>query len=315
MNKAESTASLIDLKTGAIRATLPTGQGPHEAATSPDGKYALITNYGTAEAAGSSLTLVDISAARTLKTIELASYQKAHGVRWLKDGKTAVVTAEASQALLVIDVFEGSVRHTIPTGQAVSHMVTVTPDERRAFVANIGSGNVTVIDLTKGETIRNIVTGAGAEGIDITPDGKEVWVTNRQTDTVSVIDTERLEVVETLESKSFPIRAKATPDGKHVLVSNARSGEIAVFSTEARKEVRRVKIPLEAGGTEGRLFGAQFGASSVPIGIVIHPDGTRAYIANSNADAVAVLDLQEWKVIGTLKAGKEPDGMAYSPVD
>jgi hypothetical protein len=35
LNKAETTASLIDLSSGEVRATLPTGSGPHEAAVSP----------------------------------------------------------------------------------------------------------------------------------------------------------------------------------------------------------------------------------------------------------------------------------------
>jgi YVTN family beta-propeller protein len=58
----------------------------------------------------------------------------------------------------------------------------------------------------------------------------------------------------------------------------------------------------------------QWGDSSAPIGIVIRPDGKQAYVANANADAIAVVDLEAWKVTGTLKAGKEPDGMAFSPL-
>jgi YVTN family beta-propeller protein len=312
LNKAEGTASLIDLKTGSIRATVPTGQGPHEAATSPDGKWVLVTNYGTREAPGSTLSLIDATAGKVTETIDLDPYGKPHGVVWLKDGRSALVTAEAQKVLLVVDVMEGKVKQAIPTGQDVSHMVVATPDEKRAFVANIGSGSITVLDLVEGRAVTNISTGDGAEGLDITPDGTQLWVTNRAVDSISVIDPESLKIISTVPSRSFPIRAKVTPDGKHVLVSNARSGEVVVFSTDSKKEIQRIKIPLEAEGSEGRLFGDQFGESSVPIGIVIHPDGNKAYVANANADAVSVIDLKSWTVTGNLKAGKEPDGMAYS---
>ena len=57
-------------------------------------------------------------------------------------------------------------------------MVVSTPDGARAFVANIGSGSVTVVEGRK--AIRQIPTGKGAEGIAITPDGREVWVVNRE---------------------------------------------------------------------------------------------------------------------------------------
>lgn len=312
LNKAEATASLIDLLTGSVRGTVATGEGPHEAATSPDGTHVVAANYGTAEQPGRSLTLIDVAGMRALKTIDLGEYRRPHGVRWMKNGKRVLVTAEAQKVLLIVDVSEGLVKQAIPTGQEISHMVVATPDEKYAFVANIRSGTVTVIDLAAGKSIKQIETGKGAEGIDITPDGKQVWVTNREADTVSLIDTQSMTVVSTLDSKSFPIRAKITPDGKYVLVSNAKSGDVSVFDTATRKELHRIKIPLQAEETEGRLFSSQFGSSSVPIGIVVHPDGKKAYVANANADAISVLDLERWTVTGHLKAGKEPDGMAFS---
>ena len=34
----------------------------------------------------------------------------------------------------------------------------------------------------------------------------------------------------------------------------------------------------------------------------------------TNADIVTVIDLKTWQVAGRLTAGKEPDGLGYSPV-
>ena len=312
-NKAEATVTLLGMPAGKAMATLPTGKGPHEAAVSPSGRLALIANYGGQGEPGSTLTLLDVPAARVLHTIELGEYRRPHGVRFL-DERRALVTAEASQALLVVDVEARTVLSAIPTGQEVSHMVAATPDGRRAFVANIGSGSVNVIDLVERKSIAVVKTGEGAEGIDVTPDGAQVWVTNRAADTVTVLDASTMAVLATVPSASFPIRAKATPDGRHVLVSNARSGDISVLSVAERKLARRIALQQEATATEGRLMG-DFGASSVPIGIVVEPGGARAYVAHANADQITVLDLATWKPAGTLTAGKEPDGMAWSPLD
>ena len=314
LNKAEATASLIDLKSGEVRATLPTGEGPHEAAVSPDGKLALVGNYGTRGAPGSSLTIIDLAGARVVKTIDLGEYGRPHGLLWLPDGRRALVTAEANRALLVVDVEKGNVAHAVVTDQEVSHMVVVALGGSRAFVANIGSGTVSAIDLDNGTLLKTITTGAGAEGITATTDGREVWATNRAADTVSVINAKSLEVVATIECASFPIRAKATPDGKHILVSCARSGDLAVIDTATRKVVRRIPQDLRAADTDGRLFGSQFDDSSVPIGIVIHPAGKRAWVAHTNADVIAEIDLETWRVDRLLTAGREPDGMDYSPI-
>jgi YVTN family beta-propeller protein len=308
LNKSEATASLIDLDSGRVAATVPTGQAPHEVAVSPDGRLALCTNYGTREAPGSTLTLVDVPAAKVVRTIDLGAHERPHGVSWLDDRK-ALVTAEASKALLVVDTQDAKVLRAIPTTQETSHMVAVSGG--RAFVANIGSGTVTAIDLEAGKATSQITTGRGAEGIDVTPDARQVWVTNREADTVSVIDAASLAVVASLPSASFPIRAKATPDGRHVLVSNAKSGDVAVFSVADRKEVRRIALKVPMRRTEGRLM--PFGDSSVPIGIVVEPGGSRAYVAHANADEISIVDLAKWEVVGSLRAGQEPDGMALSP--
>jgi YVTN family beta-propeller protein len=314
LNKAEATASLIDLKSQSVVATIKTGNGPHEAAVSKDGKLAIATNYGTQEAPGNSLTLIDLTSSSAIKTIDLGEYNRPHGVQWLPDGKHVAVTAEQNKALLLINIETGKVEKKIDTGQEISHMVRLAPDATRAYVASIGSGTVTVIDLNKGEAIKVIPTGKGAEGIDITPDGAWIWVTNRAADTVSVIDANSLEIAKTLDSKSFPIRAKVTPDGKKVYVTNAKSGDITVFDAVQKTELQKIQIPVDAVDTQGRLFGGQFGNSSVPVGILIHPGGKWAYIAHANADIITILDLESGKPSGKLKAGKEPDGMAYSPL-
>lgn len=314
-NKAEATVSLIDLGSGKVVATLPTGTGPHEIAVSPSGKTALVANYGAREP-GSSLTILDVPGAKVVKTIDLGEYRRPHGVVFL-DEKRALVTSEASKSLLEVDVEAGKVVRAIPTGAEVSHMVAVTPDGSRAFVANIGSGSMTAIDLKAGKSLGDVKTGAGAEGIEVTPDGRQVWVTNREADTVTVVDAGTLEIQGSTPSASFPIRAKATPDGRHVLVSNAKSGDLSVLSTADRSLVRRVPLPAQAAADkEGRLMASgPFGDSSVPIGILIEPGGKRAFVAHANGDVISIVDLAEWKRVGTLTAGKEPDGMGYSKLE
>ncbi len=310
LNKSEATASLIDLASGIAVATLPTGHGPHEVAASPDGRTAVATNYGTREEAGSSLTVIEVAAARVVRTIELGPGRRPHGVRFV-DGERVLVTAEGSKALLVVNVVKGAVEKVVETGQEVSHMVAATPDGTRAFVANIGSGTVTAIDLAAGKVLARIATGKGTEGIAVAPGGAEVWATNREADTVSVVDASSLKVVAELPAASFPIRVAFTPDGRRALVSCARTGDVAVFDVAGRRELRRLRSGLVPPPGTANMLGF---TGSVPVGIVIEPSGARAFVAHTNADAVAVFDLATGSLAATLKAGREPDGMAFTPV-
>lgn len=314
LDKSDATASLHSDAGGPARAKLPVGRGPHEVAVSPDGRTAVVCDYGEQEA-GRTLTVLDLAGTRVARTIDLGEHRRPHGIAYQSDGRHVVVTCEANQALLRVDVLEGEIVRVFPTEAQASHMVALAPDGARAFVANIGSGSVTAIDLAEGAILAQIATGAGAEGIAVAPDGREVWVGNRAADTLSVIDTEWLEVRATLPCATFPIRVEFTPDGKRALVSNANSGDVAVFDAAARKELARIPMQLAAvEGSEERVFGGQFGASPVPVGIEVARDGKRAWIADTNADLVTVLDLEKLAVVGRIPTGRQPDGMAWSPL-
>ncbi len=312
LNKDGASASLLDRVSGEEFAKLDTGVGPHEVAVSPDGRIAVVGNYGAREP-GHTLSVIDLVAKSVVKTIDLVKYHRPHGIVFLPDGERVVVTAEAERKLLIVNVETGAVEKAIDTGAQGSHMVVISPDAKRAYVANIGSGSLTVIDLAKGERIKIVQTGRGAEGMDISPDGREIWVANRAEDTVSVIDTESLEVVATLQCATFPIRLKFTPDGERVLVSNARSGDVAVFDANSREVVKRIEMakgwqrPTDADGNV-------FSQGPVPIGILIPPDGKHAYIANTNVNRVTVIDLETLTITARLTAGSRPDGLAYSPL-
>jgi YVTN family beta-propeller protein len=311
-NKAEATVSLLDHLSGEVVATLETGHGPHEVGISPDGRRAIVTNYGTREAPGNSLTVVDIPGASVLATIDLGEYQRPHGVEWLDD-RRAVVTVEDNKAIIVVDVTTGDVLEAVDTEQEVSHMLALPPNGNRVYVTNIGSGSLTVIDLGKGERVDNVATGDGAEGVAVSPSGDHVWVTNRGDDNLSVVDTSTLEIVKEIESEGFPIRATATPDGL-MLVTRARGGDLAIYDASSMEEIRTVAFDLESLGVEGRLFGDRFGDSSVPIGVVVDDTGTLAFVAHANADVITEIHLETGELLRTLVAGKEPDGMGFSPL-
>jgi YVTN family beta-propeller protein len=303
LNKSDDTATIVEAETGKSVATIPVGHGPHEAAMLSDGRTCAVSDYGDREKPGRTITLLDVEKGTKIGAIELPSGARPHGLAPLPDGRL-LVTAEGLKELLVVDPKARRVEQRIPTFQDISHMVVSTPDGARAFVANIGSGSVTVIEGRK--AIRQIPTGKGAEGIAITPDGRQVWVANRESDTVTVIDARSLDVIGEIAAAVLPIRVKITPDGKRALVSCASSGEVAIFDTATRQPIGRIAVVAapEAGASSSP------GARSEVVGLLAAPDNRRAWVAVGGADFVAALDLEKLAVIGRIVAGHGPDGMA-----
>src|SRR5262245_13677092 len=105
LNKAEGTVSLLDLSSGKAAATIRVAEVPHDVDVGPDGKRALVCSYGAGPGQeGSTLTLLDLEKRAAGETIDLGTCRRPHGVAFRRDGRTAAVTAEANQALLVVDV-------------------------------------------------------------------------------------------------------------------------------------------------------------------------------------------------------------------
>ncbi len=309
LNKSENNAMIFDLRSDKLLAKIPTGEAPHEVAISPDKKFAIITNYGTRENPGNTLTLINLEKLTVEKTINLENYRRPHGVAWLDNDKV-VVTAETNKSIIIVDAKSGEIIKTIPTEQDISHMLVLSKDAKKCFVANIASGSISIIDLKDSKLLKNIFTGRGSEGIDITPDGNEVWVTNRAEDSIAIVDAKNLEIKKKIKVDGFPIRVKISSDGKFAVVSCARAGEIAIIDTKDKALIKRVKTAEKSDvETSGRLFGTTFGDSPVPIGIAF-ADKNLVYVANSNADIISAIDIEKGEIIKTVKTGKEPDGIA-----
>jgi YVTN family beta-propeller protein len=132
-------------------------------------------------------------------------------VAFPSSNKVGVVTGLGNN-LLVVNVETGIIKKNIPTQQIVSHLLVLDPKKPLAYVTNINSGSVSVIDLKQNKVIKNIPCGLKTEGIDITPDGSEIWVTNNKENTISVINTTTYQITNTLTTGKESLRLKFSID-------------------------------------------------------------------------------------------------------
>ncbi len=310
LNKAEATASIITLSDGKVVATLPVGEGPHEVAVRGDGKIAVACNYGTGAAPGKSLTVLDLVAPAVLRTIDLGSNRRPHGIAWLPDGRHIIVTVEANQAVLIVDIEAGTVVQSIATDQQGTHLLVTSRDGKRAYTANIGSGSVSMLDLVARAKLKTTTLGKFPEAIDLSPDGKWLWSADRALERVTILDAATLDTVRSMPTGKFPNRLKFTPDGKTVVLSNAQSGTLGFYDVATNRPDGEITFAVDSTLLRPQLLGAQMGNSAVPLGILMDPSGTRAFVALAAMDRIAEVDLKRRVVVRLLAAGREPDGMA-----
>lgn len=321
LNKAQANGMVFT--PGLLESTIAfsVGDGPHEVVLS--GTRAIVSNYG-GTTPGQSLAVVDLNDPGTTRTIMLGDYRRPHGLALFKDGQHVLVTAEVNQSIIKVDIESGKVVDHWETGQQGSHMVVLSPDEKIAYVTNVGSGSVSIVDLARTaaggapepgtSAVINVPTAPGSEGLALSPDGKELWVAGNKSDQISILDTASRKVVETIACAKYPLRLAFTPDGKTVLAAASASGEIIFYDAEARKQTGRVATaPDEKTEHDPLVPEGPFKGSSVPIGIVIEPGGANAYVACTATGTIAKIDLAARRVVGHMRTGTGPDGIGLVP--
>ena len=313
VNKTDDSVSILDAATGKPRFTVPVDRGPHEVETFPDGRVAAVSSYGSKGAPGRTVSLVDVGSGKVLSRIDIGEGSRPHGLKVVRDGRL-LVTAEGMRELVVVNPREGKVVARYPTGHDISHLVAASPDGKRAYVTSLSAGAVTVIDLADGQGRSRTSRPARAPRDSTSrPTGARSG-SRTAPRTRSASSTPRPSRSSSrFRPSEFPIRVKITPDGRRAVVTFTGSGDVRVYDTATREEKARIAIGRDAvSNTESRVFHKRFGKSPAPVGLLISPDGRRAFVSAAYADVVAVIDLDKMRVEDAWTAGREPDGLALS---
>ena len=127
--------------------------------------------------------------------------------------------------------------------------VTVDRDTRNAYTANVGSDDVSVIDMAT-LTVRATVK-VEHHPYAVALAGRRAFVTNQSSSTVTVFDTDTLAVVKTIEVGDTPEGIEADPDGRYVYVACWFDNTLEQIDTETLEVTAKVKT----GGDGPRAFG------------------------------------------------------------
>ncbi len=305
LSKHDHTLAIINPNTLQVVARMPVGNDPHEVIASADGTRAWVSNYGFG--AFHTLAVLDLQKHTALPSIDLGPLTGPHGLAFA--GGKVWFTAEGAKAVGRFDPAANKVDWIMGTGQNRTHMIYVAPSLQRVVTTNVSSGTVDILDLgpvpapaashqtgTRNDWNATVIpVGHGSEGFDVSPDGHEIWVANAVDGTISVINAASKQVVATLQANAPGAnRLKFTPDGRHVLVATLKSPGLVVLDARTRAVIKRLPIAQGAAG------------------IVMQPDGARAFVACTPDNVVTVIDLATLTVAGHIQAGDEPDGMAWA---
>ncbi len=306
LSKANHSLAIVDPASLKIIARIPVGEDPHEVVASTDGRTAYVCIYG-----GGSLheiNVIDLIQQEPLHNIDTRPLFGPHDIAFI-NGK-AWFTAEGSKAIGRYDPATDKLDWSMGTGQDRTHMIYITADAKKIYTTNVSSGTVSILADTliipgkmappdaksHEDWIQTVIpTAKGSEGFDVSPDGKELWTASSEDGIISIIDLAAKKIASKIDAKVLGAnRLKFTPDGKQVFISSLQTGNLAIFDSKSRKELKRLKIGNGAAG------------------ILMDSVGSRAFVACSADNYIAIIDFRTLEVTGHLDVGGVPDGLAWA---
>lgn len=269
------------------------------------------------------VSVIDLATMEVVKTFDVKA-EAPRGLGITDDGKTLVVATRENQSITLIDTETGEVVNVIEVGKNPEF---VRVRGNYAFISSEPSAvggppkrpgeneaneeedddddddsipaKIAIVDLVKGEKIREITGGPETEGIEFSADGTKLIITNEADNTVTVHDIESGELVKKIETHEMgdrPRGIKVSPDGNTYLATLEWGNKFMVMD----KDFNVVRT-VDTGET--------------PYGISYDNTGERIYVAAKKAKTLEVYDAKTYEKINEVSTGERCWHFTFTPDD
>ncbi len=309
--RADNKLHVLDAADLSLIASHDLGLGAHELTVSPDNRFAIGTAYGGPgpghQPADNRLAVVDLKAGKLHRTITLPEMKRPNDAAFMPDSVTAFVTVEAPPRIVRFNADTGE-HAAITLEKGTNHMLALSPDAKRLYVAHVMPGGLSVIDTDTSKVLSRIDVPTGAEGLAVTRDNARVWVSCNRSDKVVIVDPVAGKVEREIDVQGFPFRLRVSPDGKTVAVSCPNAQDVVLFEAANPENIRRVSVRDAAAGEDDPPV--------APTSIAFTPDGKHlAAVCMGPQEQVVLIDVAAGKVTARRPAdGKMADALASAQI-
>lgn len=262
--------------------TTPLAQRPVDMSLSPDGKLLAVVTV-------KSTLLVNTETMEILANFDRTGRSVA-GVAFSPDGRDVYYSIGYGHAIghaSISETAEVTVKDPIALGEdTFPGALSISPDGSTLYVALFGTNSLGIVDLATGES-KSVAVGSTPFGAYVTPDGRYVFVSNWS----GAMPTD-----ESTTDQSYS-QIAVDPDEGGTL-----SGTVSVYDVKTGEVIKEIEVGLH------------------PTAIAFNSDSSRAYVANSNADTVTVIDIADMEEVedilvrpdAGLPFGSMPNALAVS---
>ncbi len=244
-----------------------------------------------------------------------------------EDGKKLYAVDQIGFRMIILDTETKTLTHSIPVGR-YPFGICLSPDEKKVFVANVGMFEYSLIKDSIG--IKSIEYPAFAFGSKEMIEGiKNDSITIPGLGDPNVLEAFSVFVIDLEDTNGPKVKAKiktghlvgALVDGipavggsspnsiiathDYVFVSNGNNDLISVISIAGDSLVRSIALKPDKRMRQFR--------GVIPFGLALSPDNKRLYVAESGINAIAVINVEDFKVMGHIPSAWFPSKVEVSP--
>jgi DNA-binding beta-propeller fold protein YncE len=290
------------------------GDFPVNIALHPSGQWLAVLHAGYSE---HEVVVVELSAKKQRIVSRITLEQTFVGLCFAPDGKTLYASGGEFEVVHAYTFDDGLLSH--------HRKLEVAPEKDTFIVGGLaldGDGKllcaagawgdaVCLLPLDKPADRRRVDLEKGSYPYTCLPEpkGKRVFVSLWGKSAVAVIDREDAKVIGTWKTKSHPTEMALSPDGKALFVACANSTQVSVLDAAHNGDtLETINCALYPGAPSG----------NTPNSLCLTPDGEMLFVANADANNVAVFKVTEpgkSQPLGFIPVGWYPTSVRYNPQD
>jgi YVTN family beta-propeller protein len=257
-------------------------------AVTPDGKFLYIASISNNGQLQESVQVVSTANYAVVQTIPLPSNVSAGFIKITPDGSQAWLGEfplynDVSPIIVVISTSSfGTSTITLPASQSPG-AILFSPDSTTAYVP-VNGPQIAVMNVATRKTVALIDSISSVGGLAISPDGSTLL--SPSSGTSNLIALSSAGVVANVPVGAITSGSQlfleyggvaVSPDGKRAYVTDFASAALAAVDTASKKVVYSVPVGSE------------------PVSVIVSPDSSTVYVANSFSNSVTVIDAETFK--------------------
>ncbi len=306
VNPDSNSLTVVEIPSLKVLAEIPVGLDPRCVAADDAGKKAYVS-----ERESDRISVIDLDSRKL--TGSAPTQDRPYGVVVDGSRQRVYVAEQGADEVSIRDAVTLQEVAAVPTPDRPSGLL-LSADNKRLYVTHLLTSLVTVIDLDSHSMTATIQLWPDSnlvQAIVLSPDGQTAFVPHTRSNTANralsfdttvfpIVSAIRLTdnthkigeqiALETVDPPGvgLPFDAAVTADGRLIWVVNAASNDLTVVDIPSRQRVAHIEV------------------GDNPRGIVLSKDGKQAFVNNTLAGTISVIDTASFQVTQTVQVTRLP---------